>query len=218
MKKKYNWLNHLLNFIAVILGVYLAFYVNERAKLSAEKKERTLLLQAMINDLSADVKTYDNYQIPINVQYNEKIDSLLLSLSTAKLGVNSSHLAGIFQVENYVPNTSTYNSIKSSGQIKLIEDLELQKQLSDYYDGLVLECISKNEIQVDYFMKEVVKWLTLNADLMDMQVLKGSNLVVLRNTLLIYQSLVAQKIMNYEEIVEESKALQEKLDSLVRNN
>lgn len=216
MKKKYNWWNHVLNFIAVILGVYLAFYVNERAKLSEDREERTLLLKAMINDLAADIKTYQNYQIPVNEQYAAQIDSLLLALSATMPSVNSHALAAIFQVENYVPNTSTYNSIKSSGKIRLIEDLQLQKQLSDYYDGLVLECVSKNEIQVDYFMGEVVKWLTQNADLMDMQVSAESDWVVLRNTLLIYQSLVAQKVKNYAEIVEESRQLQNKLDSLVQ--
>lgn len=216
MKKKYNWWNHVLNFIAVILGVYLAFYVNERAKLSEDREERTLLLKAMINDLAADIKTYQNYQIPVNEQYAAQIDSLLLALSATMPSVNSHALAAIFQVENYVPNTSTYNSIKSSGKIRLIEDLQLQKQLSDYYDGLVLECVSKNEIQVDYFMGEVVKWLTQNADLMDMQVSTESDWVVLRNTLLIYQSLVAQKVKNYAEIVEESRQLQNKLDSLVQ--
>jgi hypothetical protein len=35
--KKVDWPNHLLNFIAVILGVFLAFYVSDRAE---KRKER----------------------------------------------------------------------------------------------------------------------------------------------------------------------------------
>ncbi|MCO6477573.1 MAG: hypothetical protein J5I94_13160 [Phaeodactylibacter sp.] len=44
MKGKYNWLNHLLNFVAVILGVYLAFYINEKAKANQDKNESLLLM------------------------------------------------------------------------------------------------------------------------------------------------------------------------------
>lgn len=38
MKNKYLFVNHLLSFISVILGVYLAFYLNEKQLL--EKKLR----------------------------------------------------------------------------------------------------------------------------------------------------------------------------------
>lgn len=215
MKRKYNWLNHLLNFISVILGVYLAFYVNERANSAAERREGVLLMNSMINDLAADIKTYKDYQIPINVKYQESVDHLLTSLSNNEVEEVNSQLPTIFQVENYTPNTSTYNSMKSAGKIKLLADLSLQKRLSDYYDGTVLECMKKNEVQADFFMNEVVNWLTLNADLIEMKILDEGALVVLRNKLLIYESLIDQKVRNYELIVEESTALKGQLDSLV---
>jgi hypothetical protein len=217
MKKKYKWLPHLLNFLGVILGVYLAFYINEKAKSADERKERMLLLNAMIKDLSEDIKTYENYQIPINIQYRDNLDSMFIFLSARQMQKINDQLPSIFQVENYVPNTSIYNSITSSGKIKILEDLNLQKSLSDYYDGLVVECVKKNDIQVEFFMNEVVDWLMLNADLGEMRLLKEGEFIVLRNILMVYQSLIEQKISNYEMIVKESKALQEQLESSVRN-
>ncbi len=214
MKKTYRWTNHLLNFLAVILGVYLAFFINEKAKSAAEKKEVVLLMNSMINDLSADIKTYEDYHIPVNNKCRKEVDSLLTLLIANDMERINNQLPKIFQVENYVPNTSTYNSIKSSGKIRLFEDLALQKKLSDYYDGLVIECESKNKIQVDYFMNEVVSWLTNNADLMEVKLLEDAPLIVFRNKLMMYQSLISQKVNNYEKIVEESKALEEKLQSL----
>ena len=38
MMAKSVWINHLINFVAVILGVYIAFYISERVKESGEKK------------------------------------------------------------------------------------------------------------------------------------------------------------------------------------
>ena len=217
MKKRSNWLNHLFNFLSVILGVYLAFYVNDAANSAKESKESVLLMNSMINDISADIETYEEYTIPVNEKYQAAIDSMLTLLSTNDMTAINNQLAVIFQVENYTPSTSTYNSMKSSGKIRLIEDLTLQKKLSDYYDGLVQECVKKNEIQAEYFINEVVSWLTIHADLMEMKLLEEDDaLIVLRNKLLIYGSLLDQKIDNYKMIVEESKELKAQLDSLIK--
>ncbi len=215
MKKKYNWVNHLLNFIAVILGVYLAFYVDARGKAREDRKEGQLLMQSMLNDLEADIKSYENYQIPFNISYQENLDSLLSFLSTDDVEAIEHQLPSILQVENFAPNSSIYHSIKSSGKIKLIDDIQLQKSLSDFYDGTVQECVSKNEIQAEFFMEEVMHWLQLNSDLMNMKLLKDRELLVLRNTLMIYQSLVDQKVRNYQLVVEESKALKEQIALLL---
>lgn len=75
--KRIKWLSHVINFVAVILGVLLGFYINEQARSSDEEKERILLINSMINDLTADIKTYQDYQIPVNEKYKEGIDSLL---------------------------------------------------------------------------------------------------------------------------------------------
>lgn len=212
MKKNYAWLNHVLNFLAVILGVYLAFYVNDRAKQAEENNEKRAFLNLLSNDLADDIKTYQNYQIPTNEAYLERVDSLLVAVSNKQMAQIDALLPYLFQVENYIPTTSTYASMKSSGKMRLIGDLTLQKRLNDYYDGLVLECTEKNKIQVDYFMGEVVKCLTLQADFEEMKLLGDEDLVVFKNILLIYESLVHQKIRNYEMIVEESTLLKETVD------
>ncbi|MEM1321102.1 MAG: hypothetical protein AAGG75_12685 [Bacteroidota bacterium] len=217
MNKKYSWLHHILNFMGVILGVYLAFYINDRAQQIDDQKERVLLINSMINDLSADIKAYEDYQIPINIQYKASIDSMLFFASLNRRQDMNRLLPTIFQVENYTPTTSTYNSIKSSGKINLLKDLKLQNQLSDYYDGLVIECMKKSELQADFFMEEVVQWTMQNADLSEMKLQRGVDLRLLKNTLLIYQSVVDQKIRNYQMIVETSEQLKESLEAALQS-
>lgn len=217
MKKRYNWSNHLLNFISVILGVYLAFYVDARGKAREDRREGQLLMQSMVNDLKADIKSYETYQIPFNTNYQESLDSILLFLVSKNVEGIESQLPSILQVENYAPNISIYNSMKSAGKLRLIEDVQLQKSLSDFYDGTAQECISKNDIQADYFLNEVMSWLRLNTDLMQMKLLPDRELLVLQNTLMIYQSLVNQKVRQYGLVVEESKALQEQIEGVLTN-
>ena len=76
---------------------------------------------------------------------------------------------------------------------------------------------SKNDIQADYFLNEVMSWLRLNTDLMQMKLLPDRELLVLQNTLMIYQSLVNQKVRQYGLVVEESKALQEQIEGVLTN-
>lgn len=80
-----------------------------------------------------------------------------------------------------------------------------------------MECDKKNEIQVDYFMNEVMSWLTANVDLMEMRFFDPDDLTVLRNKLLIYGSLVAQKVKSYEQVLAESRELREQLGGVVHD-
>lgn len=217
-KNSSNWANHGLNFLAVILGVYFAFYINERSKQNDQEKEAVQLMQSMVKDLSADLQTYKEYQIPLNKKYLGEMNGLFNSLKFNDLNPINQQMSKLFQVENYTPNTSTYNSMRNSGKLRLMPSINLQKKLGDYYEGLVLECEKKNEIQIEFFMSEMVNWLTYNADLLEMKLLEDGKLVVFRNKLLIYQSLIDQKIKNYEMIVKESSELKKQLDDLILAN
>lgn len=217
MKIKHTWLNHLFNFLAVILGVYLAFYINERALLNREIKESHVLMNSLVSDLSEDIKAYEEYQIPENIRLQEDLNKLLELLLKDNLEGIGDELSAVFQVENFNPTTSTYSSMKSSGKLKLIDDLALQKELSDYYEGVVPESINKGEFQVDYFTEELLTWLTSNVDLAEMKLLKEDELVELRNKLIIYESLIDQKVNSYKLLVEDSKKLKKSIESIFQS-
>lgn len=109
-------------------------------------------MNSLVGDLSEDIRRYEEYQIPVNIQHQQNVESLLESLLTDSLDHIGNQLSAILGVENYAPTSSTYNSMKSSGKLRLIEDLALQKMLTDYYDGLVIESDRsdrKGEYQVE---------------------------------------------------------------------
>tara|TARA_R110000850_G_scaffold147130_1_gene269320 strand:- start:28940 stop:29596 length:657 start_codon:yes stop_codon:yes gene_type:complete len=217
MKRKYNWQNHIFNFLAVILGVYLAFYINERAKIKQDRNESQILMNSLVNDLSEDIETYEKYHIPVNIQHQEKVGNLLNLLLTDSLEGVSDQLSTIFIVENFSPTTSTYSSMKSSGKLRLIEDLALQKKISDFYEGLVVESLTKGEYQVDFFTNELLTWFTNNVDMSEMEILNKNELVILRNKLIVYESLIDQKVKNYEMIVKDSKQLKLHIESILKS-
>lgn len=217
MKRNYNWLSHLSNFVVVILGVYIAFYINERAKINQDRKESYILLNSLAEDLSGDIDTYENYQIPLNKQNLEKVQNLLELLISDSVENIGNALLEAMQLQNYVPTSSTYSSMKSSGKLTLIEDLAIRKMLTNFYEGLVIESERKGEFQTDYFTDELIQWLTSNVDMIDMEILNEGNIVVLRNKLIIYQSFIEQKIDSYEKIVKESKKIKLKIEEITRS-
>ena len=218
MKRKHNWLNHLFNFLAVILGVYLAFLINEKAKNNQDYKESRTLMTSLVNDLSEDIQDYENFLIPVNIQHQKNVESLLNSLMTDSLDGINDQMFAILSVENFAPTTSTYSSMKASGKLGLIDDLSLQKSLSDYYEGLAVENIRKGEYQVEYFTTEVMAWLTNNVDLINMEFIHTDELTVFLNKLIIYGSLVSQKIESYEMSVESSRELKLQIESILEPN
>lgn len=217
-KKKYGWLNHLLNFLAVILGVYLAFYINERAQINQDRNESLILMRSLVNDLSEDISIYEEYQIPVNIQHQQNVENLLDLLMTDNMEGINTQLSAVLQLENFVPNTSTYSSMKSSGKIRLIDDLGLHKMLTDYYEGLVIESEKKGEFQFEFFSNELLPWLTYNVDMVNMEILNRDELIILRNKLIIYGSLIDQKINAYEMLVEDSRELKLHFESILEAN
>lgn len=215
MKIKQSWYNHLLNFLAVIIGVYLGFYINQKAIENKERKESIALMKSMLTDLAEDIEVYEEYQIPENRKQQENIGKLIEMLVKDSLDGFGVQLSLVFQVENFKPTTSTYSSMKSSDKMRLINNLDLQKNISDYYEGTAEESSRKGEFQVDYFTDELLTWLTRNVDLTTMELLTKNELIQLRNKLIIYESLVEQKVGAYEMNVESSKELKNRIESVV---
>jgi hypothetical protein len=218
MKRTIDWPNHLFNFVAVILGVYLAFYVNERAKINDDRKESIVLMSSLVNDLSEDINVYENYQIPANIKQHKDVEELIAMLIEKNFDGIGEQLRLVMQVENFAPTSSTYSSMKLSGKLRLIDDLSLRKNLTEYYDGMVAESSRKGEFQAEYFTKELLVWLTNNVDLIEMEILDKKDLTVLINHLIIYGSLIDQKVESYKSIVEDSKKLKESIETLIASS
>jgi hypothetical protein len=210
--------NHILNFIAVILGVLMAFYISDSAELKAERRESNQLKKALISDLSADIKAYEDYQIPINEEQLKEVDSILLCLIEEDLEGTSEKLGALFQIENYVPTKSTFISMNSSGKLELIRDIKLRRALSDFYDGVAVESEEKSQVQVDFFLEDLLQWLMTHTDFTTMEFTDTNNMVVFRNKLIIYRSFIEQKTKEYRRVLVQSKTLRVKLEKSVKKS
>ncbi len=206
--KNINWPDHILNFVAVILGVFLAFQVGELADNNKEKQEQIVDLDSFIKDLKNDQQTFNEYQIPTNTTQSEMIEKLLFSILNHQVDSIENQLSVSFEVNNYSPISSTYLSVVSSGKLGLINGLEAKKKISDYYDVLAQESVKKGEIQVDFFLKEMIPWMIDNTNMLDVSDEELSGDVKLSNRLLIYKSLIDSKTEHYKIMAKASEKLE----------
>lgn len=134
--KKINWLDHIANLLVVVLGISIAFYLeeysNEKTELALEKK----YLEGLATDLNADLEALDTL-----IKVNEMIIKATTSLASATNTQNyrdPSQLRNDVLIIQYnpplVPQKTIYESMKASGKMDLIRDFELRNSLVELYE------------------------------------------------------------------------------------
>ncbi|MDW3652746.1 MAG: DUF6090 family protein [Bacteroidia bacterium] len=211
--KNINWPDQILNFLGVILGVLLAFYISSVAEDKKEEKELDNILVSFRTELENDLGEYSKGQIPFHTQQAESMAKLLESLQTYNEDSVEEQISVVFEANNYSPQNTTYLSVVSSGKMGLIEDLELRKNLSRYYDVLSSESIERGKNQIDFFMNQIIPWMINHTDLMDVESKDIARDKAFANSILIYQSLIQNKIIQYQEIAHSAEALIQQIEA-----
>ncbi|MEL6254981.1 MAG: DUF6090 family protein [Bacteroidota bacterium] len=207
-----NWPDQILNFLGVILGVLLAFYISSAAETKKDRKELKNILKSFKTEIGKDLKEYQNGQIPFNSEQAEKMGNLLASIQKYKEDGTSEQMSFSFDVSNYSPQRTTYLSIVSSGKLGLIEDLELRKEIANYYDVFAEEAIEQGKAQIEYFMKEIIPWMIENTDMMNFDDEDIVDDTRFSNRVLLYQSLILNKVEQYKLVSEAAESLLVKIE------
>ena len=213
--KQINWPDHILNFLAVIIGVSLAFYVSSTSEEKKEEEELKQILTSFVNELSLDIETYDNYQIENNEAQSAALGRVIGFLLSGNLDSLGSDFSSVVNVNNYSPVGVTFSSISSSGKLDLIEDFELRKEIANYHEVGAKEALLRGEAQVDFFMNLLTPWLISNISLVNPDVKKLSDNQELVNLLVLYKGFVDNKIRQYREVSKAAENLRGKLTILV---
>ena len=212
--KSINWSDHILNFVAVILGVSLAFFVNDNSERTKRNKEFEEVVQSFLEELKSDRATYIEYQIPDNQDQVRRISEVLLIIENGETDSLSEKFQRAISINNYSPSGVTFSSLTSSGKLDLIKDFQLRKELSNYQTVLSEEARIRGDIQVQFYMNQLMPWLLENIDFTNPSIesLQDKTLI---NTLIIYQSLVANKLAHYEYLASRIDSLELKLKNLI---
>ncbi|XUU61249.1 hypothetical protein ACRAQ6_02965 [Erythrobacter sp. HA6-11] len=134
-----NWTAIGIDFLIVVVGVFLGIQIGNWNDDRADRQRGQDYLERIVADLDADLRGYEQ-----NIQFWTVVrDYGLVATTYADTGDagNKTHwqlLLAYFQASQaaeFYSTDTTYEELKSAGELGLIDDVALRDQLASYYRG-----------------------------------------------------------------------------------
>lgn len=216
MKKKLSLKMVVLEIFIVIVGISIAFWLNNWGE---ERKERTLeteFLKTLRSDLASDSAAFV-YQVGQN-QRNVKHLNAFVNILRKKDYANDSisWYTGVFlNRNNWIINDNTYEILKSGGKLDIISDFQLRSDISIFYRIRTFQTERILDVIQTFTDNQLHKYLTQKTDYFirnnpDKAFVRDTEF---QNLLALWMEFSEQKLGLYEEISEDITQLISKLDT-----
>jgi len=131
--KKY-FREYFLEFIMIFLAVTLGYFAENFRERIKDHKQVAQSMQSLRQDLGADAAMYDS-SIAINVNSCKMIDTLISLLNSGKETGRVYFLARKLTIGTgiFTPNSKTFEQLKSTGGLRLIENQKNLDSINNYY-------------------------------------------------------------------------------------
>lgn len=212
-KRPIHWKNHFVELLVVIFGITIAFAIDKYAENRKEASEMRVALESIMDDLRRDISRYDNNQIPSNQEKVDELDYIIQQMKQEKLDDDSMHvlIGRTFGSFNSRITNATYESLKSSGKLEDIPNVEVRRRVISHYQS--------NYPQSDYLSNDNVAFASKLADYVsrispafftgnfgDRELLSDPGF---RSMMARWRGMVYFKVQEYKRLSRESKRLLE---------
>jgi hypothetical protein len=136
--EKKNFKEYFLEFLMIFLAVTMGFIAENVREHFNDSNEIKNDMRSMVADLQSDVDMYTSL-IAVNELSDRRIDTLIKLLKTDRSNTSEIYFLARYVTANnaiYTPNDKTFDQIKNSGALKLIESREILDSVSGYYQSL----------------------------------------------------------------------------------
>lgn len=212
--KKINWLDHVASLLVVILGISIAFYLESYKEQKANEGLEKKYLQSLITDLESDIEALDTLQY-----VNKMMSNALVKLSNASRSTEAPRdsiagfMLGVQYNPPFSPQKTTYESLKSSGQLELISDFELRNQIVELYEQWYWGT-SEYDISLFNHINDFVKPFYMNNVYYTGPFKVNEDFLaspVFRNIIYSYRFLFQQKMNFYNQVNDQTESVLESL-------
>ena len=221
MKK--NLIKYSLDFVVIVLGISVSFWVNERQNDKENKIKEIAVyenIKTELNDLTEMInerKNKFNYDLEIVNNLYDESSNLKYNYTELMVAITA------YRVFN--PNIEIYSSLKYDGSLKYISNSEIKVAINRFYSSNLLYANMEEEIIVE---REILNYLHVNYPLVllntDSKKLDDTNKInyfhnIIYNDLT-FRSLLKSKqrfMMMKLQGIEKYKLQQEKLMNLIDN-
>jgi|GEM_PF-6636469 len=162
MASKINWKQFWLELVAVLIGVTLAFQLQNWNAKSKDKKEAKLYLQAISSDLESDIAelVYLADTLSDNLKWSTRLTENLGMRNYNSPTLFPEVLYGMYNISAFRPKNSTYESMKSAGELNLISDFEIRNELNSLYQWKYDELAIYDDGHAEQFYGRVYPYMS----------------------------------------------------------
>jgi hypothetical protein len=147
--KDQNWFAVGLDFVIVVVGILIAFQITNWSENRAERAQEVRHLSSMKRDVESSIRILNDSIANLQRQQNARQALYTFHAEPAAV-MESDELDklisdGLFSLERANLNQTTFETLKSSGQMSMIKSFELVKALQDLSAKIDKEKVDKNE-------------------------------------------------------------------------
>ena len=142
-----KWIHYFWEFLMLFLAVFCGFLAEYQLEHKIERDREKKFIQTFIEDLKTDTADINRVLI-FRKQKMERMDSLMLFLSTGQIKGNENHLyffgRTLIRTARFISNDRTITQLKNSGSLRLIRNEQAADSMMAY-QGLVETIYSNQE-------------------------------------------------------------------------
>ena len=133
-----NYFRYILEFIIIITGVVLSFYLDDLRQLNEKESYKDTLIEELLVTSQEDLKQIKKITLDLN-KVQAFIKELLLDLEDEQKDISDSEIAEkyLFITQkmsvSFFPQNGTFNQLISTGSIELIDSKEFRRVLLNNY-------------------------------------------------------------------------------------
>ena len=133
-----NYFRYILEFIIIITGVVLSFYLDDLRQLNEKESYKDTLIEELLVTSQEDLKQIEKITLDLN-KVQAFIKELLLDLEDEQKDISDSEIAEkyLFITQkmsvSFFPQNGTFNQLISTGSIELIDSKEFRRVLLNNY-------------------------------------------------------------------------------------
>jgi ribosomal protein S17E len=213
-KSHTNWKQLFFELIVVFLGVTAGFLLNNWQLAQQDQKLEQKYLNSFLEDVNSNITELEK-SVDVDSLWLERVMPQLILLRDNSFEPDSaaSLIKGIVQISRAGIQKGTYQAITNSGNLNIITNYALKKQIVDYH-----QAINSVEFIDDYFYQYfndfVMPFVFTNFSVLKE---KLTNPIVIKtvefeNVIAGYASMVQQRKDAYQDLLEKSYELKTELE------
>lgn len=166
--EKIQWKNQLINLVAIIIGVYIAFFLTAQSSIANGRRQAKAYLSSMATDLGSDIERLTVSTDTLRY-YAAVSRSLSKSVVSKKIPTDSLNamVSSLYLIVPFIPKDNTYQSLLSSGSLDLIEDFQLRSKITElyheHYGAIRVTDDISNQMRIEMITPYLMKNLKYNA-------------------------------------------------------